>query len=238
LQHAFGLPRQIAIESSTRYASLALSAGGKILRYIPLDRQSRPAATITVALAELLVQAREQSEEPIRVVAVTDGPGSFTGLRVGVTTAKTLAYALGCKLVAVDSLACMVSILFVANPDAKAVTVALNAYRGQLFIATWTRDQWQITNDCTGDFSTQSRVVDEADWIAIVQSSSSGHVLGAEPSIATKFDPGRVVEVVPTAIEVALLGDVIARHGIFVTPMELLPRYLRESAAEEKQKQK
>ena len=233
LQRPYGLPLTIAIDSSTRDASIALASGDQIIHYISLDRNSRTAATISVALSELLNLARG-IEQPIGSIAVTDGPGSFTGLRIGVTTAKTLAYALNCKIIAVDSLACMAMSLFASNQDAINATVALNAYRGQLFTATWTRDQWDHACDVTGDFTTQSRVIEESEWIESLKTADVNHLFGAESTVAQKSKVECIITSEPNAKDVAYLASIIARRGVFVSPMHLLPRYLRESAAEEK----
>jgi tRNA threonylcarbamoyladenosine biosynthesis protein TsaB len=233
LQRPCGSPLILAIEASTPEASLALASDEEILRYIPLDRQSRTAATISVALADLLAFSRHLAR-PVQSVAVTDGPGSFTGLRIGVTTAKALAYALPCKLVPVDSLACMASQLWKDHPSAPRVTVALNAYRGQYFIASWTRVQWDDACNQTGDFTTQSTVVDAEQWMDMIRSSADNDVFGAEPIILQRCPSDRVTVVCPSAREVVALALIAQSHGRDVSPLHLLPRYLRDSAAEEK----
>lgn len=233
LQRHCGLPLTIAIESCTRDASIALARGNEILHYIPLDRQRRTAATIGVSLSELLEEAR-CDKGSIDFVAVTDGPGSFTGLRIGVTTAKALAYALNCKIIAVDALACMAMQLWTANPTASRITTSLNAYRGQQFTATWTREQWTEATDVTGDFASQSGVVDSDHWSMLVEAAPNEHLFGAEAIVANRFTSGRVVAVEPNARDVAMLSFTIGSHERFASPMQLLPRYLRDSAAEEK----
>lgn len=209
-----------------------MALGGKVIRYIPLDPQNRTAATISPALNSLLDDVRA-SNQPLDYIAVTDGPGSFTGLRIGVTTAKTLAYALGISIVAVDSLAVMARNLWDKSPDASEVMVAINAYRGQVFAANWTRQQWESAI-YSGDFSTQSRVVIAGDWAKEVAAAQETCSIAAEPVVAAQFDHGRVLAIEPNAIDVAELGEQIASKGRFVSPMQLLPRYLRNSAAEEK----
>ena len=59
-------------------------------------------------IAELLKRGGWRPTD-VELVAVAIGPGSFTGLRIGVTTAKAFAYAVGCKVVGVNSLAAVVS---------------------------------------------------------------------------------------------------------------------------------
>lgn len=222
----------IAIESSTRFASLAFARGGQSVRYLPLNRQSRTATTVSLALRDLLDDVRA-ADESVDFVAVTDGPGSFTGLRIGVTTAKSLAYALNCPIVAVDSLAVVASGLWNRCPQASGVHVALNAYRGQLFVANWTRQQWEAAIQ-SGDFTTQSHVVMADDWARTIAADDSSIAIAAEPAVAERSGSSRVQSVEPTAIELAKLADLIAKQGRFTSAMSLLPRYFRDSAAEEK----
>jgi tRNA threonylcarbamoyladenosine biosynthesis protein TsaB len=231
-QQSERLRLSLAIESSTRVASLALAAEGVPIRHIPLDRQNRTTSTISLGIAELLAQVRENSQD-LSYIAVTDGPGSFTGLRIGITTAKSLAYALGCPLIAIDSLATMASQMWEHQPDASEIIVALNAYRAQVFAARWTRAAW-ASADATGDYSQQSQVLSASEWNAWVQSIDEGAWIGAESVLAKKLEAARVVTLEPCATEVAKLAHRAAQRDRFVGPMDLLPRYLRDSAAEEK----
>jgi tRNA threonylcarbamoyladenosine biosynthesis protein TsaB len=232
LQQSQRLRLSVAIETSTRHASLAVAVGGRSTHYIPLDRQSRTAATVTVALNLLLDELRS-ANQTVDYVAVADGPGSFTGLRIGVTTAKTLAYALSCPLVGVDTLAALASALWKKSPDADAVMVALNAYRGQYFVASWSRDEWAHAT-ATGEFATKSTVSQAGDWKELVAKRDKGCVVGAESVIARGFAEDVVPTIEPSAVEVAELGEIMATRDRCQSPMALLPRYLRDSAAEEK----
>jgi tRNA threonylcarbamoyladenosine biosynthesis protein TsaB len=222
----------LAIESSTRLGSVALAAEGVPFRHILLDRQSRTTATISLGIAELLAELRQNSQ-PLSYIAVTDGPGSFTGLRIGVTTAKSLAYALGCPIVAIDSLAAMASRIWEQHPEATEIIVALNAYRAQVFAARWTRDAW-LQAESTGDFSEQSQVLSADEWNDWVSSARAGTLIGAESIVARKLEVDRVIVMEPCATDVAKLAHRAALANRFIGPMELLPRYLRDSAAEEK----
>ena len=93
----------LSIETTEKHGSVALLDGGRLLRELRLPTTDRSAKTLAPTLDRLL---REEPCAPndIRAVAVVVGPGSFTGLRVGVATAKTFAYAVGAKVVAVDTM--------------------------------------------------------------------------------------------------------------------------------------
>ncbi len=237
----------LAIETGGRTGSIAWHFGDGSNRYIPLDPSKRTAVTLASAVAEIIADSRRDAVS-IDAVAVNVGPGSFTGLRIGVTTAKTLAYALGCRLIAVDSLACAAGVVFDQHPDATSVCVALNAYRQQLFVARWRRDDWQRA------FATDSHgAADEVwatqrfrDFVTVATDQPDSRIVVDPPALRQLIDVdssdvgvnARAMESVQaseiTARDVASFALRLAQHNHFVAPIGCNPNYLRDSAAEEK----
>ena len=129
---------QLAIETTGKCGSIAILRDDVIIRAINLPETTRTAASLAVHLDDILKQHRDGSQ-PIELVSVADGPGSFTGLRIGVTTAKSLCYALKIPLIAVDSLAAVAASAFHQNPSAQSVCVGLDAYRQQVFAGCFRR---------------------------------------------------------------------------------------------------
>jgi len=106
---------QLAIESSGRTGSVALLDGDQLINEISLPTTQRTAATLSVAMDTLLGEMRKVAGS-LQLVSVTIGPGSFTGLRIGVTAAKTLAYAMNCRVAAIDTLSVIAHQAFSARP--------------------------------------------------------------------------------------------------------------------------
>ncbi|MDE6493939.1 MAG: tRNA (adenosine(37)-N6)-threonylcarbamoyltransferase complex dimerization subunit type 1 TsaB [Bacteroidales bacterium] len=96
----------LSIETSTRNCSVALSDNDRLLALREADQGNEHAARIAVFVDEVLREAGKRCAD-IDAVAVGSGPGSYTGLRIGVSTAKGLAYSLGCPLIAVSPLQAM-----------------------------------------------------------------------------------------------------------------------------------
>ena len=98
-----------------------------------LDPQLRTAQMLVPAIAEVLALAGVHPSD-VRLVATTIGPGSFTGLRVGVTAAKTFAYAVGSEVLGVSTLE---AIAHQCGPLTSGVEVqpVLDAQRQELFVA-------------------------------------------------------------------------------------------------------
>jgi len=93
----------LAIETSTRQGSLALMREEELCTELPLELGTAHGQSLLPGVASLL-QQQGLKPDALRLVAVSQGPGSYTGLRVGVVCAKLLAWSLQIPLVAVDTL--------------------------------------------------------------------------------------------------------------------------------------
>ena len=129
---------QLAIETTGRLGSIAVLKGQRVLSAINLDPPQRTAAALFPELERTLRWCGQCGHRP-DFISIADGPGSFTGIRIGVTTAKMLGYSLGVPIVNVDSLAAIAASVFHDHPSVPAVLVALDAYRGQTYCGTFDR---------------------------------------------------------------------------------------------------
>jgi tRNA threonylcarbamoyladenosine biosynthesis protein TsaB len=120
--------RILALETSEVTGSVAAAADGKVLVELQLDPRQRSAQSLAPTIKSVLAEVGWQPRE-IGLLAVTVGPGSFTGLRVGVATAKVLAYAAGAEVLGIGTL----EVIAAAAPDeVPAVSVAVDAQRGDV----------------------------------------------------------------------------------------------------------
>ncbi|MGH7138157.1 MAG: tRNA (adenosine(37)-N6)-threonylcarbamoyltransferase complex dimerization subunit type 1 TsaB, partial [Pirellulales bacterium] len=127
--------RILAIETSGAMQSVAALDGGDLLAELPLDRSQRGARSLAPTLAQLLRQVAWKPCE-VELVAVAVGPGSFTSLRVGVTTAKAFAYAVSARVLGIGTL----EIIAAQATEAAAggqVAVAVDAQRGDVYAARY-----------------------------------------------------------------------------------------------------
>lgn len=93
----------LQLESSTDICSVAISRDGRTLHTISSDQPNSHSAQMTILIQQCLVGAGISIWE-LDAVSVSDGPGSYTSLRVGISTAKGICYAIQCPLIAIDSL--------------------------------------------------------------------------------------------------------------------------------------
>ncbi len=96
----------LQIETATTVCSVALTKDGEVVAYKQLDERNIHAEIITLFIEELITNAAIQYSD-LDAIAVSCGPGSYTGLRIGVSTAKGLCFALDKPLIGVETLEAM-----------------------------------------------------------------------------------------------------------------------------------
>lgn len=100
------MPLIISIETSTKVCSVALHQNGKLLACHELLTEKSHSGMLTTLIQNVVKQTGYALEQ-IDAFAVAKGPGSYTGLRIGVSTAKGLCFALDKPLVAINTLEAM-----------------------------------------------------------------------------------------------------------------------------------
>jgi tRNA threonylcarbamoyl adenosine modification protein YeaZ len=128
----------LALDTATRRGRFALARPGELLAYRPLNIDGSYADALLPVVGEILDEAGCRKED-LEMIAVASGPGSFTGVRIGVATAKGLAWSLGCRLSATTSLAAMAAALLSEETVEVAVPV-LDARRGEVFAGVYERE--------------------------------------------------------------------------------------------------
>jgi len=133
-------PLIIALETSGRNGSVALAAGEKYLDQTEFSGPMRHSAELFGAINDLLARYGKKPQQ-IEQVYISIGPGSFTGLRIAVTFAKTINLANKSKIIAVDSLDVIAANLNEIDNDTigqyKTIATVLDAKRNQFFTAAY-----------------------------------------------------------------------------------------------------
>ncbi|MGA2256457.1 MAG: tRNA (adenosine(37)-N6)-threonylcarbamoyltransferase complex dimerization subunit type 1 TsaB [Thermoguttaceae bacterium] len=218
----------LALETSELTGSVAAAADGKILAELQLDPQQRSAQSLAPTIKSVLEQVGWRPHG-IQLIAVTVGPGSFTGLRVGVATARVFAYAAGAEVLGIGTLE---AIAAAAPNEVAAVSVAVDAQRGDVIAQPFRRGAagWL---EAVGGRS----LVPLEQWLVGVPPgfAVSGPVLkkwtAPLPPGVTMLDRAFWR---PTAANVARLAYRDCLAGRRDDLWNLLPLYSRPSAAEEK----
>jgi tRNA threonylcarbamoyladenosine biosynthesis protein TsaB len=219
----------LGIETSGRAGSVALLSTGDVLGRRDLSQTGRRHAQSLLSELQSLLQQTGLSPRRVETIAVSIGPGSFTGLRVGVACAKTWAYATGCHLVAVDT---FLAVAHRASTTHSEVNVISDAQRGELFVGRYHRGAegaWRRAGEVA--------IIDTDKWIDSLTANVA--VTGPALSQLQQRIAGRArMELVelshPRAEEIAQIGWELCEKGITDDLWKVEPLYLRRSAAEEK----
>jgi tRNA threonylcarbamoyladenosine biosynthesis protein TsaB len=223
----------LALDTSGYAGSVALLDGPMVLAEEKLDPARRSAQTLAPAIAELLAGQRIGASD-IGLVATTVGPGSFTGLRVGVTTAKTFAYAAEADVIGLSTLEVLAEQAppELAAGELREIHAVLDAQRKELFLG---RFQGAFVSEIRR--LEPDRIITAEVWL---QSLLAGTIVTGSgiDKLADRL-PAGVLAVSPPLREplagtVGRLAWIEYQRGRRDDLWKLAPVYLRPSYAEEK----
>jgi tRNA threonylcarbamoyladenosine biosynthesis protein TsaB len=218
--------RVLAIETSTLAGGAALLDDERVVGEYALDVRVTHSERVMAAVDRLMRDACWHPGD-LDGLAVAAGPGSFTGLRIGLATVKGLALALSIPVAAVPTLDAMAAAMpFAAWP----VCPVLEARKGEVYTSLY---RW-----------TGAMMRREWDYLAISPTELTARLIGptillgpgatAIPSAHARLAP--TVPRIPSAAAVGQLGVERLRRGEAATPSTLVPIYLRPSEAELKRR--
>ncbi len=218
-------PRLLILETSGRAGQVALAERERLVGARRLDETRRHARDLAPALRELL-RAQDWTPKTIDAVIVGRGPGSYTGLRVGIMSAKAFAYATHCALVAIDTFA---AIAQQAPPEVQVLDVLADAQQDRVYVQSFERGAggWRPRSELAiRPFAPWLAALDPAAWLTGPGLRGQEHRLtGNNVLPAELWDPQ------PESL--AQLGFARFQHGERDDLWLVEPLYLRPSAAEQ-----
>ena len=225
----------LALESSARAASAALCRDGELIAQ-SYQRSGLTHSRTLLPMAEDILRCTETPKEAIDAVAVAHGPGSFTGIRIGVSAAKGLCWGLDRPAVGISTLEAMAFLSLGAAGDA-IICPVMDARRSQLYNALFEIRDGQPVRLCpdravsAGDLAEELAGMGRPVWVL-----GDGWRIGAEALSRA----GAAYTVAPEYLRYQnAFGVALAAAG--KTPVgaeELLPLYLRLSQAERERQER
>ena len=225
--------RILSIDTTTMLGSVALSEGEVLIAQEQHGIRTTHSERLLASIDHLLTMAR-WSQNEIEGIAVAIGPGSFTGLRIGLATAKGMVLAIGCSIVGVSSLEC----LALNGRGAEGTVVSIiDAKRKELYAAAY-RVPWEgrpdvIMEECVlgPDELAERLEAIEGELIlvgdgVIQYGSRLQEVLGGRASVP------KGIYSFPQAHNLASLALERLRQGRKDDLASLVPNYIRRSDAE------
>jgi len=216
----------LILETSGRVGQVGLARGGAVVRTVSLDDRRRHARDLAGTVSSVL-EAEFLRPVELNGIVVGRGPGSYTGLRIGLMSAKALAYALNCELRAVETFA---AIAVQAPPQATSLWVIADALQRHVYAQPYTsqENEWRPAGDL--------RIEPVAAWAARLRAgdwvSGPGVTEYAEriPRIGSLVPEADREPRIESIFRVGMRSQMLARPELFA----LEPLYLRGSSAEEK----
>ncbi len=222
----------LALESSGLVASVAVIEDGNLLGEYTMNYKKTHSETL-LPMLDALTKMIELDMSTIDAIAVSKGPGSFTGLRIGSTTAKGLGLALGKPIIPVPTIDAMAYNLWGA---AELICPLMDARRQQTYtgIYRFTDGELEaVVQQCAVDISDIVAQINElgqpvivlGDGVPVFESYLQEHLqvpYRLAPAICNR----------QRAAGVAALAEVLYRQGVVESATEHKPDYLRLSQAE------
>ena len=221
----------LALETSAKAVSAAVVENGKVLCSGYQDTGLTHSRTL-MPIVEHILKNTDLTMADMDAVAVAAGPGSFTGIRIGVSAAKGLAFAVDKPAVGVSTLAAMAR--NVAFTDG-LVVCAMDARRSQIYnalfeakggrLARLTEDRAIALSDLAEEMKDDPRpktIVGDGARLCFDFLQNAG--------IPCRLAPAHLV--MQNAMSVALEAEVLAADGTLTSAQELQPVYLRPAQAE------
>jgi tRNA threonylcarbamoyladenosine biosynthesis protein TsaB len=218
--------RVLAVETSTLAGGVALLAADRLIGEYLLDVRVTHSERLMAAIDRVLADARWTVED-LEGLAVSVGPGSFTGLRIGLGTVKGLAFARSIAITAVPTLDAMAAALpFAALPVCPVIAARTNeVYTSRYrWDGATMRREWEYLVTSPADLAAR---LDEP---VILVGDAACSIVSPYARVAP------VARRLPSPATVGQLGLAQLARGETVSAADLVPLYLRPSQAELKRR--
>ena len=218
------------IETSTEVCSVALTSEGQVLDHRENYEGQTHATMLSQYVKEMLDYSRSR-EIKLDAIAVSIGPGSYTGLRIGLSEAKGLAFGLNVPLIGVNTLQLMaVSTMFNHFIDEENVLYVpmIDARRMEVYTAAYAPSLEAVLEP-------QAMILDEHSFDALLDKGHTLILMGNGSDKARQVltrDGVRFVEgVKPVAVDMMALAEKAYREQDFIDVAYSTPLYLKEFQA-------
>ena len=189
----------LAVDTATERCGVALIVDGRVQAALSLDHGETHSRFLLEAVDSIL-KLNRMAVSDIDAYAVTRGPGSFTGLRIGISTVKGLAFAAGKPILGISSLE---ALAHQAGGDAPLVCSMMDARRNEVYWRIYLRKEDVLTPVTDEQVGSVQRMVDRIDRPCIVIGNAavlyaeklsmiSGLVLQWTPAIDNNIHPAMV----------------------------------------------
>ena len=228
----------LCLETATATCSVALNDGNKTLALRECNGQNAHSEKITIYIKEVMDEVGIGYDQ-LDAVAVSRGPGSYTGLRIGVSTAKGVCYAAGLPLMAVDTLQAMAcgmrDRLGSELQSTDLLVPMIDARRMEVYCAVFDAEMKRLQDTQAVVFETESGKLKEESGKFSISSRRLWLFGDGAPKLHGLFDSDDHIQIIegflPSAAYMAELTNQALKASDFVDVAYFEPFYLKDFVA-------
>jgi tRNA threonylcarbamoyladenosine biosynthesis protein TsaB len=217
------MPVILSLDTSSTACSVALHVDGRLLAFSDIHKEHSHGARLALLIQQVLENAGVTFQQ-LSGIGLSSGPGSYTGLRIGASTAKGLCYALNLPLVAIDSLTVMAHRVVKEKRDEMFYCPMLDARRMEVYCAVY-------NSSLTVLESIQAKVIDENSFAELLGKGKTlffGNGAGKCREVIRHPNAIFLEDINPSAIEVGELAVEKFKLGKVEDLVHFEPLYLKE----------
>lgn len=217
------------IETSTNVCSVALTAEGMVLAHQE-DMDGRNHAGLLSDYIKYCLDFAAEKELKLEAVAVSMGPGSYTGLRIGLSEAKGLAYALDIPLIGINTLKIMAcQVMFTQELQGDEIFVPMiDARRMEVYTAAYDFALEDVMPQ-------QPLILDENSYSDILADNANvlffGNGSDKAKDVITSLNAKFIPDIVPLAIDMIALAEKAYSQRDFLDIAYSVPNYIKDFQA-------
>ena len=216
-------PLILGVETSTRSGSVALVKGGQLigLQHYQIDKSH---SALLHEMIDQMINNAGFTLNDLKAIAVSEGPGSYTGLRIGVSAVKGLCYALDLPMIAIHTLEAMAFQVNKYTAEKTLLCPMIDARRMEVYAAVWDSQMNLIT-------PTAPVIVDEnsfAELLSADQVLFFGDGSNKCKKVIRSDRAHFLQDIVPLASDIALMAESKFENQQFVNMVSFEPYYLKE----------
>ena len=221
----------LAIDTSTQVSSVAVVSDGKLAAELTMQAKLTHSETLLPHIEEVLGMANQKKEE-LEGIAVSLGPGSFTGLRIGLATAKAMAYALQLPIVGVPTLR---ALAWHFPVEGFQLLPMIDAQKGNVYVERYMWEHGKLLRKTEVQVLSVEEVIrrtEELPGTVVLMGDVISKRIEGKQTLPMHVMLAPLHLRMPRAANVALCGLELLKEGKTGNVMDMEPVYIRRSEAE------